>query len=369
MKILCVHQSSELYGSDRSFVQSVQVLRSKYPQSNITVILPKDGPLVDLLSPISNEVIFENIGVFARVDYKKKPFKTFGSIFSSVLKARKRIVNYDVVYVNTLVVLSYLIASIFTGKIINHVRETPSKIESLVFSLLFFLNRSVLIFNSKYTRNRFYIRKGHGFVVHNGVSEPASEKIQVNCSSNGLNLLLIGRINSWKGQRLSIEMVSDLKSKGIDVNLRIVGSTATNQQFYLDELMHLVDTLSLKENVEFYAFDSDPSAHYQWSNIVLVPSIKPEPFGRVAVEGMSYNKVVIAANHGGLSEIFENNEGGILFEPSSTDSLSQAVSLFYNDDTLLQKKSNEGLLRFRSKFSDSIYQKNMSDLFSKILSE
>jgi len=64
------------------------------------------------------------------------------------------------------------------------------------------------------------------------------------------------------------------------------------------------------------------------SDLVVVPSREPEPFGRVAIEAMSFGVPVIAANHGGLSEIVEDGRSGYLFEPNSADSLAQALEKF-----------------------------------------
>jgi hypothetical protein len=44
MHIVCVHQGYELYGSDRAFIDSVAALREAWPQADIEVVLPHDGP-------------------------------------------------------------------------------------------------------------------------------------------------------------------------------------------------------------------------------------------------------------------------------------------------------------------------------------
>ena len=54
MRIACVHQGYELYGSDRCFVESVAALREAYPQAEIEVVLPRDGPISQTLAPLAN---------------------------------------------------------------------------------------------------------------------------------------------------------------------------------------------------------------------------------------------------------------------------------------------------------------------------
>ncbi len=66
MRILCVHQGYELYGSDRSFVESVAALREAWPDADIEVVLPRDGPIVAPLRSRASRVRFAPIWVLRR---------------------------------------------------------------------------------------------------------------------------------------------------------------------------------------------------------------------------------------------------------------------------------------------------------------
>jgi hypothetical protein len=64
--ILCVHPNRELYGSDRTFLQSVRALRERWPSARITVVLPGLGPLSDHIARIVDDIRFEDIFVLRR---------------------------------------------------------------------------------------------------------------------------------------------------------------------------------------------------------------------------------------------------------------------------------------------------------------
>ena len=49
MRIACVHQGYELYGSDRCFVESVAAFREAFPEAEIEVVLPRPGPIAAAL--------------------------------------------------------------------------------------------------------------------------------------------------------------------------------------------------------------------------------------------------------------------------------------------------------------------------------
>ena len=65
----------------------------------------------------------------------------------------------------------------------------------------------------------------------------------------------------------------------------------------------------------------DMPAVYALANIVVVPSLKPEPFGRVVIEAQAMEKPVVVANHGGAAETVEENVTGYLFKPGSVNNL------------------------------------------------
>ena len=59
LRIACIHQGYELYGSDRSFAESVAALRQAYPSAEIEVVLPRDGPIRGLLEINASRIVIE----------------------------------------------------------------------------------------------------------------------------------------------------------------------------------------------------------------------------------------------------------------------------------------------------------------------
>ena len=368
MKILCVHQSAELYGSDRSFALSVKTLREKYSSAEITVVLPKKGELIPLLKPHINYLNIADVGTVQRSDLRM-PFSTMKRLFVSTYNAWKNIKNYDVVYMNTIVVFAYMIASIFTRKLtINHVREIPAKKEGMIFSLLFRLNRSHLIFNSNYTQKAYsFVRHERSHVVLNGI-EAVNEKLRP-LPLKTFNILLIGRIHENKGQLLAIEAVKLLAQEYPFIRLRIVGSPVNGQDWQLDKILEAIKSNQLQNIVEHIPFEPDPKKHFLWSTISLVPSILPESFGRVAVESMAFGRPVVASELGGLTEIIKNDIGGYLFKVGNKNDLVLKISLLLNDKYLLQEKSIEAFECFKIRFSESVYVEKFSETFEQILQQ
>jgi len=139
--ILCVHQGYELYGSDRSFALSVEIIRKSYPDAIIDIIIPKDGEIQTILKPICNNLIInKDLAILRKKEFKKNPFKFIYKIIKGIYIAINTSKKYDVLYVNTIVVLDYIFAARFM-KIANilHIREIPTGIQKKYFQKYYHL--------------------------------------------------------------------------------------------------------------------------------------------------------------------------------------------------------------------------------------
>ena len=65
-------------------------------------------------------------------------------------------------------------------------------------------------------------------------------------------------------------------------------------------------------------------------DIVVMPSLTPEPFGRVILEAQALGKIPIAFDHGGASETIIDGKNGFLAKPVDVDSLSKKISLAHS---------------------------------------
>lgn len=366
MKIICFHQSADLYGSDRSFLQVIEYLADTGRFEKISVVLPRTGPLVQKLNEVGVEVLFMDLSLLSKTYLKKLQWgKIIFPLFSFGRKKRL-IEQYDLLYINTSVILDgYMLAPFLKLKKIIHIREIPTGWLSKILSALISRSGATVIFNSESTRKSF-APFDKQFVIHNAF-EGYTQSEHIKADNRGrdsfLKVLLIGRINTWKGQDFAIRSLAKCQNKNI--KLRIVGSTAAGNESQLTELKTLATELDLTSRVEFVDFIDDPSAEYYDSDIVVVPSIKPEPFGRIAIEAMSAGKPVVAANHGGLPEIVVHGVNGFLFTPGDSDSYNNFISRYLDDPTLIESHGRESGRIFREKFSIERMHRALDKVFQQ----
>jgi len=370
-KILCITQGYEMYGSDRSFIRSINILKNHFSNADIDVIIPQKGPLAENLINITKNIIIDNnLGVLRRAYIKKFKLKNLLLIPFRLPKIIKTINEYDIIYINSIVVLDFIIASRFSRKTsIIHIREITSGITNKIFSLILKFSKANIIFNSYATSNNYSLnKKQHSFVVYNGIEE-IKNNIKYNYQNkNTINIMQIGRISKQKGQLLLIEAINNLNNtqkKGIKVN--IIGNTFENQKNYLDLIKSKISQYNLNDIITILPFSKNTIDNYNWADIVIIPSTKPESFGLVAIEAMNAAKPVIAANHGGITEIVKHNITGILFKPNSISDLTNAIQKLINNPQLIQLYGTNGKNEFSNKFTISHFQKNFINTINNII--
>ena len=66
-------------------------------------------------------------------------------------------------------------------------------------------------------------------------------------------------------------------------------------------------------------------AAYALADLVVAPSLEPEPFGRVVVEAQAMERLVIVSDHGGAVETVDHNLTGWRIPPRDAASLACAI--------------------------------------------
>lgn len=358
--ILFIHQGFELYGSDKSLLRNIKAVGIKYPNSKITVILPQKGILSDILKNKGGiDVRIMPMGVLRKYDLKHFNFSIISRI-TTYYKQIELLNQFDLVFINSIVVIDFILASRYCkSKVIIHVREIPTGIQRYIFSKLLSFSNADLIFVSATTKEAFSSLSNKNQVVLLNGCKPIKKLPNLDRNNQYINILLPGRINSWKGQPLLVSAISKLsKSEKDKIRVRILGDVYGKQNYLKSRLISLINKKQLKEVIEIIPFTKNPEIHYNWADVVVVPSLLPEPFGLVAIEAMSIGKLVIAAEHGGLTEIIQDRITGLFFKPRNDQDLADKISEVLKDKEIITNYGKNGVKVFIEKFSDNVYFKN-----------
>lgn len=360
-RILCVHQGFELYGSDRTFVQSVRAVRRAVPDAEITAILPRPGPLSDALAPDVDRLEHRDLFVLRRAELRRPGAAYLRRGAAAIRAAARAIDDHDLTYVNTVVLADFVLgARLAVRPVVVHVHELPvGGLERGLFSGLLAASGAPAMFNSQATRDAFVLppwRKTR--VVHNGTTAPAAQPPPAGDGLPGrpLRVALLGRFNAWKGQALLVEAIARLDaSDRARVEVRMAGDVFDGHDEHLVAVRAAIARHGLQDRIVIEGFSEDPDPIYAWADVVAVPSTKPEPFGLVAIEAMARGRAVIAANHGGLAEIVVDGHTGARFTPGDPASLAAAVRAYLADPATLAAHGAAGRRRHEAAFTENAY--------------
>ena len=174
-------------------------------------------------------------------------------------------------------------------------------------------------------------------------------------TGEAVRFLLPARLTPWKGQELAIDAAARLKSEvnaGKAPALRLVlCGGAQDGRGFMAALRAKIDHRGVRDMVQLVGECADMPAAYAWSDAVIAPSLKPEPFGRAAIEAGAMGKPVIAAAHGGFAETIVDGETGLLVSPGDAAALAGAMARLAGDATLRQRLGDGAAARVKAVYS------------------
>jgi glycosyltransferase involved in cell wall biosynthesis len=114
-------------------------------------------------------------------------------------------------------------------------------------------------------------------------------------------VLFIGRFNRWKGQEVLADAYETAFSSSNDrPKLTFVGAQAGTA------FAGPAETLTergMRAGWTVLPFTPDPADHFRSAALVVVPSLRPEPFGMVILEALAFGCRVLAFEGGGPSDL------------------------------------------------------------------
>ena len=174
-----------------------------------------------------------------------------------------------------------------------------------------------------------------------------------------VRLGLVATFAHWKGHDVFLEAAAKAKAQAASdrpCRFYIVGGPiylTTGSQWSLDDLKSRAEALGLGESLGFAGHQTDPSAAMRALDVIVHASIRPEPFGRVIIEGMACGKAVIAVSGGGSAELFVDNETALGIPAGDPEALAQAMLRLISDESLRARLGRFGRESAVSRFDRS----------------
>src|SRR3989344_4289170 len=246
-------------------------------------------------------------------------------------------------------VKNYLRNPSYGSIILNFLFAINSRLTKYFYA--FFAKRLDLLICISKAQSEIYIK--NGFKKVKVVYNPMQFSQTQFTSKPKKQILFAGRLTPGKGSILLFEALPRVFKK-----LKVLKVLIAGEGFLKNDLKTIAHKSSFAKNIEFLGrLDHDRLLKiYSQSLITVVPSLWPEPFGRVALESISQGTPVVVTNRGGLKEIIGNFNIGIISKANSYN-LSKAIIKAIDSNFELRSNIRNQYQKIREKFQKDVTQK------------
>lgn len=212
--------------------------------------------------------------------------------------------------------------------------------------------------------HRGYFKKNEKKCIVNSISlnKPLLDecmKQKINRKDNIIIFLYVGNLSVNKGIRYLLDEFQRIDN--INIRLVICGdgvlTNEVKQKSALDTRIILKGKLGSKELQE----------EYYRADVLIVPSLWKEPFGRIVIEAAQYATPTIGSNNGGIPETINSLQFGMCYYDCNVGTLSRNIEYYSYRENILKDvaKGPHNIEKY------DIYQQinNFMDLYKEINSK
>ena len=178
-------------------------------------------------------------------------------------------------------------------------------------------------------------------------------------------IMLPGRLTGWKGQKLFIRALAEMRHKEA---LGILVGSDQGRIGYTAELVALAERLGVADRLRIVGHADDMPAALMLADVVVNCSTTPEAFGRTIVEAQAMGRVVVAADHGGARETIMNGISGLLVPPNSAPALAEMLDGVLDQDVAARIAFGaQARAHVMRNFSLRVMQDKVLDIYAELL--
>lgn len=329
MRVVFVLNSSGLYGANRSLLGLMEFLCKK--GNKCFAVLPEAGDIEKELHKLKIEYIIETYRPCVWFPgYIGAPFLINLIHIPRIIRQIKKW-DVDLIHTNSSSHdIGMLAARYLKKKHIWHIREimeehyqTKNIFPHIYKSLraksdaVICVSKYVFDYNMKHYPNKNMKMIYNPYdIAYYDISRPSFAQ------GDMVTILLAGTLTKDKNTIDSIKAIKLLADKGIrNIKLILAGDS---EKEYFEELTSYICDNHLEKWIEYMGFTADLRAARKSADIALCCSTC-EALPRVVVEGMLGELLVIGADSGGIAELLEHGNHGLLYEPGNYGELADRI--------------------------------------------
>ncbi len=195
------------------------------------------------------------------------------------------------------------------------------------------------------------VRPGLVRVVYEGVDLDWIDRVKspgLPVPRRGLVVGMVAHLSAEKGHRTLLEAAGRIADRFPATQYVLVGDGVLRE-----ELLEYTRRLGLGEQVHFTGFRSDSDALMKEFDIFCLPSLS-EGLSSAILSAMANRLPVIATQVGGIPELVQDGETGILTPPGQSLPLSEALARMLESESMRTSFGHAGRRRIEREFTLSL---------------
>lgn len=177
------------------------------------------------------------------------------------------------------------------------------------------------------------IREKH--VIYNSYKRVGEPIVRKEKEKGELTVGFLGRVVPEKGIEYLFEEIGEIQKREA-IRLLIAGECQPKyKQYLLDRFSNV--------RASFLGF-VPPQELFSQIDVLAVPSIWQEPFGRCIIEAYAHGVPVVVSNRGGIPEIVDESKTGYVYDPNVKRALCDCLELLLSDTEMLHRIGGNALL-------------------------
>ena len=387
-KVFCFHSSSDLYGASRIFLNTVKILKGN--DFTPVVFLSEAGQLAEDLRSHQIEVRILRLGILRRKYFNlaglfNRAYFIVRAIWIICRSAKRDKPVW--IYNNTSSSLAPAFASaLLRTKLVWHIHEIVDSPRVFARFLAFCLNRfgAVNIVVSSATHDHWLkinhklkdkLRLIHNgldiknFDIHKGFTRKAFlEKAGVKVNGSTIVIGMIGRVHYWKGQTYFVDIAGHIAKAFPDAYFIMAGDAYPGYEYLYREIDERIASLKLENKVVNLGYLKDPLPLFHSLDVLVLPSVLPDPLPTVVLEAMASSLPVVATAHGGALDMVVDQKTGILVPWDDSKKAAEMITPLLKEQGLRDDFGRRGRERINTQFSMQAYSRAILSVAAEVSS-
>ena len=178
------------------------------------------------------------------------------------------------------------------------------------------------------------------------------------------------RMSEYFGLGILVDAFVKLKkdSRFRNLRLHLTGGYSSDDKSFVNAQIKKISQNGFARDVQIFKdFEKDSRVHFLKSLTLLsVPVPSGEAFGAYQVEALAAGVPVVQPNVGCYPEFVEATNGGILYEPNTSDKLAEAIASLLDDPERIRKLGDLGHRVVLERFSMDTMAKNIARIYNDV---